>query len=107
MNNNTLEISMFRLTGGGKSNDTQHGKCRYAYVDIIKGWAMLTIIVCHASSSLFPDIVRQLFGNPWNVLIFFIIGGFFLKIESLGDPVKFIKRKLKALYLPATIIYGF
>lgn len=64
------------------------------------------IIVCHASSSLFPDIARQLFGNPWDVPIFFIIGGFFLKIESLGDPVRFLKRKLKVLYLPATIIYG-
>lgn len=67
---------------------------------------MLTIIMFHTSTSLFPNITQQLLGNLWNVPVFFIIGGFFLKIETLEEPVRFLKRKLKALYMPATIIYG-
>lgn len=81
-------------------------KQRIIHVDIIKGWAILTIIICHVSSSFFPDIVRQLFGNPWNVPIFFVVAGFFLKTESMEKPVKFLKGKIHRLYLPATIIYG-
>lgn len=103
---NVKYIKILSLIRGGYKPDTQQVIHRSPHVDIIKGWAMLTIIVCHVSSSFFPDIARQLLGNPWNVPIFFIIGGFFLKIESLGNPMQFLKRKLKALYIPATIIYG-
>lgn len=95
-----MNISSLAAIGGG----TQQS--RYAHVDIIKGWAMLTIIMFHTSTSLFPNITQQLLGNLWNVPVFFIIGGFFLKIETLEEPVRFLKRKLKALYMPATIIYG-
>ena len=52
---------------------------RDTHVDIIKGWAMLTIIVFHCSQTCLHGLLAQLLGNPWNVPIFFIVGGFFLK----------------------------
>lgn len=81
-------------------------KNRCLHIDIIKGWAMLTIIVFHCAATCFSSYFGQLLGNPWNVPIFFIVGGFFLKEESLGKPKIFLMGKLKRLYLPATIIYG-
>ena len=72
-----MNISSLAAIRGG----TQQS--RYAHVDIIKGWAMLTIIMFHTSTSLFPNITQQLLGNLWNVPVFLIIGGFFLKIETL------------------------
>ncbi len=75
--------------------------------DIIKGWAMLTIIVFHCSQGcITSNWGGQFIGNPWNVPIFFIVSGFFLKEESLGNPLVFLKGKFKRLYLPATIIYA-
>lgn len=79
---------------------------RCNHVDIIKGWAMLTIIVFHCSQSFFTGYASALMGNPWNVPIFFFVGGFFLKEESLSEPISFLKGKLRRLYLPATIIYA-
>ena len=79
---------------------------RCLHVDIIKGWAMLTIIVFHCSTTCIPDTIGHLMGNPWNVPVFFIVGGFFLKEESLSNPKSFLIGKFKRLYLPATIIYG-
>ena len=64
-------------------------------IDIIKGWAMLTIIIFHCSQSLINGDMGQLLGNPWNVPVFFIIGGFFLKEESLLRPFLFLKKKNK------------
>ena len=81
-----------------------HG--RQGYVDIIKGWAMLTIIIFHCTQTCISNYASSLLGNPWNVPVFFIIAGFFLKEESLSNPVLFLRGKFKRLYLPATIIYS-
>ena len=81
-------------------------KQRIVYVDIIKGWAMFAIIVFHCSACVFPKITGHLLGSSWTVPIFFIVAGFFLKMESMGKTVKFLKGKFQRLYLPATIIYG-
>lgn len=67
---------------------------------------MLTILIFHCSTSFFPDKISGIIGNPWNVPVFFIIGGFFLKMESMENLKDFIIGKMKGLYLPATVIYG-
>ena len=66
--------------GGRQDADLQLLAKRQPYVDIMKGWAMLTIIVFHCSHNCIQGTVAQILGNPWNVPIFFIIGGFFLTI---------------------------
>lgn len=67
---------------------------------------MLTIIVFHCTQTFLSGYASAFMGNPWNVPIFFIVGGFFLKEESLSKPLIFLKGKFKRLYLPATIIYA-
>ncbi len=91
---------------GGKSPDNKQVKKRALHVDIIKGWAMLTIIIFHCSATFFPSNTSGIIGNTWNVRFFIIIAGFFLKMDSLERPTVFVLRKMKRLYLPATVIYA-
>lgn len=65
---------------------------------------MLTIIVFHAHNGMISKYVSD-FLHPWSVPVFFIIAGFFLKLESMDAPISFMKKKIKTLYIPATIIY--
>ena len=67
--------------------------------------AMLSIVIFHQSTSLFPEWLANLMMNPWNVAVFFIVAGYYLKWEKMIHPVPFIKGKLKSLYIPATVIY--
>lgn len=97
---------MIYLNGGGKNPNSKQVLNRALHIDIIKGWAMLTIIIFHCSASFFPNTMSNIIGNPWNVPVFFIIGGFFLKMDSMEKTKDFVKGKLRRLYLPATIIYG-
>lgn len=48
---------------GGKSPDNKQVKKRALHVDIIKGWAMLTIIIFHCSATFFPSITSGIIGN--------------------------------------------
>lgn len=82
-----------------------HLEKRQEYVDIIKGWAMLLIVIFHSSSGLFPKMFHSLLGGGMDVVIFFIVAGFFIKSERLVNPKRFLKPKLKTLYIPATVIY--
>ena len=88
------------------NSDIQITAKRCAHIDIIKGWAMLTIIVFHVNKTCISGLWGNLLGNHWNVAFFFIIAGFFLKEEALGQPHRFLKSKFKRLYVPATIIYA-
>lgn len=81
-------------------------KTRNSNIDIVKGWSMLTIILFHCSQSCVPGFLGQILGNPWNVPMFFIVAGFYLKEESLSNTASFILGKVKRLYIPATIIYA-
>ncbi len=81
---------------------------RESYVDIVKGWAIITIVFFHCSfmgNGTLSHILNNMFGNQWNVPIFFILCGFFIREQELGKPRTFIKHKLKTLYLPTTLIY--
>ena len=49
---------------------------RVAYVDITKGWAILSVIVFYLYSDCFPLYFDQLFGRGWNVAVFFVVAGF-------------------------------
>ena len=81
------------------------GHSRDVTVDFLKEWAMLSIVIFHQSTSLFPKWLANLMMNPWNVAVFFIVAGYYLKWEKMINPVPFIKGKLKSLYIPATVIY--
>lgn len=81
-------------------------KERIADVDIIKGWAILSVIVFHIYCDCFPVYVDQLLGRGWNVAVFFVVAGFFIKDDDLDNSINLIKKKIKRLYIPASIIYA-
>lgn len=82
------------------------GRERIVSVDIIKGLAILSVIVFHTYSDCFPLYIDQILGRGWNVAVFFVVAGFFISEEDLDNPINFIKKKLKRLYIPAAIIYA-
>ena len=56
---------------------------------------------------------KLLFGYSWHVAVFFLIGGFYIKIDDVTNPKNFIKKKMKTLYkmclcyyLPAIVLYN-
>ena len=48
---------------------------------------------------------HSLLDGGMDVVIFFIVAGFFIKSERLVNPKSFLLPKLKTLYIPATVIY--
>lgn len=68
---------------------------RDASVDFLKGWAMVSVVIFHQTSSLFLPQIENLMMNPWNVAVFFIVAGYYLKWSKLIHPFSFIKGKLK------------
>lgn len=50
---------------------------RIVHVDVIKGCAILSVIVFHIYSDCFPLYLDQLLGRGWNVAVFFVIAGFY------------------------------
>ena len=79
---------------------------RQNYIDIMKGWAIIMVVVFHITSGIFSSFFANLLGgNMWNIAMFFIIGGFFITTDKLQDYKVFLKKKFKSLYVPATIIY--
>ena len=82
-----------------------HQEKRQEYVDIIKGWTMLLIVVFHSSSGLFPKTFRSFLGGGMEVVFFSLLLASLLKSERLVNPKSFLQPKLKALYIPATVIY--
>lgn len=81
---------------------------RIRYVDIVKGIAICAVVMMHIVYA-FPNNslinVKSLFGYFWHVPLFFVVAGFFINESKLNEPWKFIKNKLKGLYMPALYIY--
>jgi Fucose 4-O-acetylase and related acetyltransferases len=67
---------------------------RVEYMDILKGLAIILVVMGHCSGK--GENIIYLFHMP----LFFIISGYFYKEESINRPIQFIKKRLKSLYLP-------
>lgn len=79
------------------------------WVDIVKGFAILAVVIWHTSYQLpdgFSGMIRPLLGTLWHVPVFLMIGGFFLKDEELVKPKSFIKKKFKTLYVKLLVYYA-
>ena len=71
-------------------------------IDIAKGVSIIAIVIGHIGF-LWPQCsmlnTKDLFTYLWNVPVFFILAGFFLKDEHLVKLVAFFKKKFFSLYL--------
>ena len=77
------------------------GLFRARWVDIAKGFAILSVVLLHIKYQFYDSEylpLSTLLGELWHVPVFFLLGGFFLKEERLLQPVSFIKGKIKSLY---------
>jgi len=83
-------------------------KQRDTTIDIIKGFAMIAVVLLHINF-LFPKwtIVNtsSILGGLWHVALFFVVSGWFLKDSRLLDFKTFTKGKIINLYLKAMYVY--
>lgn len=86
-------------------NNKPELKKRLVHIDFIKGWAIFLIVLFHQHNPFSTTFTAWFIGRGYEVPIFFILAGFFLKDELLIHPYKFIKKKINQLYIPTTIIY--
>ena len=74
---------------------------RIAYVDILKGFAIMAVVFFHVKCQL-PE--AKLFnptvlGSMWHVPLFFMLSGFFVTERKILDTKSFLYSKFKRLYL--------
>lgn len=83
-------------------------KKRDATIDIIKGFAMIAVVLLHVDFN-FPKWhllnVYSICGGLWHVAVFFVVSGWFLRDERLLDFKTFAKGKVINLYLKAMYVY--
>lgn len=76
---------------------------RQEWIDVCKGLLIITIVLMHINFSFWSDnAVGKYIGNLtslYKVSIFFCVAGLTLKDEKLKDTWKFIKGKIKNLYI--------
>lgn len=76
---------------------------RLEWIDVCKGILIITIVLMHINFSFWSEnAVGKYIGNLtslYKVSIFFCVAGLTLKDENLKEPWRFIKRKIKNLYL--------
>lgn len=91
-----------------KINVNLHNSNRDATIDIIKGFAIVAVVLLHINFS-FPKIgffnSYSIFGGLWHVAVFFVVSGWFLKDNRLLNFRTFAKGKIIHLYLKAMYVY--
>lgn len=85
-----------------------NGRERIQWVDIVKGIAIIAVVLLHSDyhfcdSPLLP--LWSILGNSWHVGVFFVMSGYFMKEEKVRDTVRFIKEKFSSLYLKLIVAY--
>lgn len=90
------------------ANQINSLKQRDSTIDIIKGFAMIAVVLLHINFT-FPRIgilnTNSLFGGLWHVAVFFVVSGWFLKDCKLLSFKSFAKGKVINLYLKAMYVY--
>lgn len=90
-------------------------KNKEKYVNIAKGMAICAVVMMHINYNDIGEFLptKLLFGYSWHVAVFFLIGGFYIKIDDVTKPINFIKKKMKTLYkmclcyyLPAVVLHN-
>lgn len=83
-------------SGNNELSTTKHDDI----FSLMKGIAIISVVVGHCSVTLVEDFVNQ-----YHLATFYFIAGYFFKPIYLTNPKKFIVKKIKRLYLPF-ISYG-
>lgn len=73
---------------------------RVREVDVVKGLAILAVVLLHISTTFVEGVGRAALGGMWQVAVLFLVGGFFVK-----DRDDFVWRKIRRLFVPAVVMY--
>ena len=83
-------------------------KAHYAWVDIVKGIAIIAVVLLHIEYA-FPDFkwmpIHSLLGNSWHMPVFMLVAGFFISADKISRPCSFIKHKFLHLYCRLLYFY--
>lgn len=69
-------------------------KKRIEYIDIARGLGIILVVIGH-SGSPFRNIIYL-----FHMALFYFISGYFYKEEYSHNPLAFLKKRIKSLYLP-------
>lgn len=69
-------------------------------VDVVKGFAILAVVLLHIITTFVEGIGRAALGGMWHVAVLFLVSGFFVK-----DRADFVWRKIRRLFVPAVVMY--
>lgn len=80
---------------------------RIEWIDIAKGIAMVSVVMCHVENDWYdPDwLSLKVLLWGWNVPVFFLLAGFFIREERLRSPLPFVKGKVRSIYLKLLMYY--
>lgn len=83
------------------------GRGQIEWVNSAKGLTIIAVVLGHIAYRLPDDGLLSLHTIVWGwrIMVFYMIGGFFLSEEKLLRPRRFIAGKLKRLYLPLLAYY--
>lgn len=83
-------------------------KKRNTTVDIIKGFAIIAVVLLHINFN-FPKWhllnIDSICGSLWHVAVFFVVSGWFLKDSRLLNFKTFARGKVVNLYVKALYVY--
>lgn len=83
-------------------------KKRNTTVDIIKGFAIIAVVLLHINFN-FPKWhllnIDSICGSLWHVAVFFVVSGWFLKDSRLLNFKTFTRGKVVNLYVKALYVY--
>lgn len=71
-------------------------KTEISYINVAKGIGIFLVVWGHSTANIYIKHFIYLFHMP----LFFFVSGYLFNEENLDTPSKFIKKKLRRLYLP-------
>lgn len=78
---------------------TELTKKRDKTIDILKGIAMVLVVIGHAGC---PQVLYDAI-YTFHMPLFFIASGYFFSAKSIQEKAKFVLKKIKGIYIPAVI----
>lgn len=79
------------------------------WINIVKGITIIVVVLMHVNTSIYGtshyDQIKNLFGDSWDIPVFFLIGGFFITPEKLKAVRTFLTRKFHTIYKKLIVYY--
>ncbi len=83
-------------------------KARNERIDVLRGIAVVSVLICHAVQRALPDGVYEnnaiyVFTCMYHMPLFFILSGYLLALSNKSMSFKFVLKKISTLIIPTYI----